>query len=97
MPQKEKYINEVNGTIVSVDNARFLSPAFVTVRYSVEGKTYQIKERVRCSVQRARVGGFGIGNMRMPVLKNLDIGVNIRVRYRPEKPQKAYLPDNRLW
>lgn len=94
---KSKCSETVRGRISKIRKARVLCPGFVTVNYEVNDNQFQITERVRTIVKRVRVGGYGVGYRRLPVIKNFVVGAVVTLKVNPNKPKRAYIFDNRVW
>ncbi len=65
------------------------------MEYSVDGKTYKRSEQLRYQkVKTYRVKDIPIGMKTKVSLGNLKEGDCVRIKYNPQKPKKAYMPDN---
>ena len=64
--------------------------------YTVDGIEYKLQEIVMYEImgETVKLGKFPVGRTRKAMLGSIAKGTQVRVRYQPEHPKKAYLPDN---
>ena len=68
---------------------------FLTVEYSVDGKTYIVKEQLTYHItKKHKIGSIPVGAHASSTIENIAVGASIRVRYNPNKPKQSYLPEN---
>ncbi len=91
--QKKKCTNETMGKVMK---KRWNGNVwFLTAEYLVEGKPYRRTEQLRYQkVTTHKIANIPIGMASRAPLGNLTEGDPVRVKYNPQKPKKAYLPDN---
>lgn len=91
--QKEKCTEEIIGTIIK---KRWNGEVwFLTVEYIVNGKLYKKTEQLRYQiVKKYKVKGIPIGIKIRASLASLNEGDSVRIKYNPQKPKRAYMPDN---
>ena len=68
---------------------------FLKVEYAVEGKTYIITEQLKYKkVQTYDVMNVPVGMKSRLSMGDVKEGDSVKVKYNPQKPKKAYMPDN---
>lgn len=67
----------------------------IIVSYRVDDKDYFLREHLKVHKEPIRIGKLPIGTVDTWSLgRNIEPGMKVYVRYDPEDPNKAYLPDN---
>ena len=74
-------------------------PSEIIVNFKVDKKSYEINENLVMKPQKIKLGFIPIGYKTKSLIEiNTGIktisGNEVRVKYNPENPQEAYLPDN---
>lgn len=69
-------------------------PTVITVSYTVDSEVYSITESVKLKSEKIKIGFLPIGQKRVPILGSTRVGSTVRVKYNPQNPQEAFLPDN---
>lgn len=69
-------------------------PTVIKVTYTVNDHTYEIRESKKVKSRMIKLGFLPIGQMRSPLLGPTPVGSEVRVKYNPDNPAEAYLPDN---
>ena len=82
------------GIIVRNTDLGIDSPMAITVQYSVQGQDYTIQETVKLKSKPVRIWIIPIGHKKYPVIGSIAVGTVVNVKYNPDNPQEAYLPDN---
>ena len=91
--QKKKCTDEVMGKIIK--KKRNGNVWFLTGEYIVEGKAYKRSEQLRYQkVKTHKIANIPIGMASQAPLGNLKEGDSVRIKFNPQKPKKAYMPDN---
>lgn len=91
--QKEKCTSVTIGTVIKLrwDGEIW----FLKAEYVVNGKSYVKTEQLRYKKQKTyKLGNIPIGMKSKASLGELDVGDSVRIKYNPQKPKKAYMPDN---
>ena len=99
---KKKCTAETLGEILSFKSRGLEGVTMVTVKFTVDGTEYTVKESLKYKSKAIKLGFLPIGQRKTPVLKGAagedrEIGVKVRMKYDPQKPKRAYLPDNKGW
>ena len=68
----------------------------IEVTYEVEGVEFKITEKVAHRLEIVHCGNEVLGTKKIPLLGELKQGKEVLVKYNPEKPDKAYLPQNKF-
>ncbi len=91
--QKKKCTEETNGAVIK---KRWDGDVwFLKAEYVVDGKSYIRTEQLRYKkVKTCELGNIPIGMKSTASTGELEVGDSVRIKYNPEKPQKAYMPDN---
>lgn len=85
---------EITGTVKSVQIKGQDFPTIITVVYTVNDHPYEVSESIKLKSQPIKLGFLTVGQKRVPVLGNTSVGSVVRVKYNPNNPSEAYLPDN---
>ncbi len=68
---------------------------FLTAEYRVHDKVYQRTEQLRYQkVKSYQVMNIPVGMRAKASLAHLENGDAVKIRYNPQNPKKAYLPEN---
>lgn len=91
--QKKKCMEETVGTVIK---KRWDGEVwFLKAEYVVDGKAYTKTEQLRYKKGKTHtLGKIPVGMKSIASLGELKVGDPVRIKYNPEKPQKAYMPDN---
>lgn len=73
------------------------SSTYMYVDYIVDGVQYRLKEMVRVKSRTTKLGPIPVGREHTSVLDCILPGTKVTVQYNPEKPKRAYLPENEGW
>lgn len=69
-------------------------PFLATVKYSVDGIEYEFVEDLKLKSMMIKLGPIPIGQRKVPVMPNSNVGDRVAVCYDPQDPSKAHLRDN---
>ncbi len=91
--QKEKCTFETTGVVIK---KRWNGDVwFLTAEYIVDGITYKKTEQMRYQKENIhKIGKIPIGMRSSAPLGALKEGDSVRIKYNPQKPKQAYMPDN---
>lgn len=91
--QKKKCTTEITGKVIK---KRWNGNVwFLTAEYMIDVKAYQRTEQLRYQkVRTYKVAGIAVGMESKAPLGDLKEGDSVLIRYNPQKPKKAYMPDN---
>lgn len=93
--RQRMYTAETEGEVVDVVmNNTARAPEAIKVRYTVDGTEYTLRERVRLKAREPEAGQFIFNTRKTEMLDFDGVGSRVRVRYQPDNPVNAYLPDN---
>ena len=87
---------ETEGVITQVKFRGGDNPTSVEVEYSVGETVFRLRDTVKYRSEWIRIGRFPVGQRKIPKIRPA-AGNCVRVRYNPEKPGQAYLPENTGW
>lgn len=91
--KEREYIGKAVGTVVRFRRGGIDHPAFVCVRYEVDGRTYECRETVKLKSEPIKIGPVPIGQRKRGKIASR-VGSKVRVAYLPSDPSKAILADN---
>ena len=90
---KKKCTVETIGTII---NKKWRNKVcFISTQYEVDDIEYTIKEQLTYHIEKKyKLWKIRIGFHSVSALGKTEIGSSVRIRYNPNKPKQAYMPDN---
>ena len=87
-----RYTGRVDGVVDEISLRAAGKPGFIKVRYEVEGRVYTVRETLKVSAAPREMGQFMV--RKRETLCGLAAGSPIEVRYLPDDPSRAILPEN---
>lgn len=92
--EKENCTGETEGRITRYQPGRLDTAGMVWVSYVVGAKEYIIGEPIHLESRAIKAGRIPIGQEKTPKLGNITVGMKVTVRYDPDDPEKAFIPQN---
>lgn len=87
-----RFTGQVDGVVEEIALRTAAAPGFIRVRYEVDGKGYSVKETLKVSAAPREMGQLIV--KKRETLGGLSVGAPIEVRYLPDDPSRAILPEN---
>lgn len=91
---RERCTADAVGTITLLKSSGFSTSFRITVVYTANGNAYECREFTTMKSKAIKLGFLPIGQRIVPILGNISVGSKVRVKYNPDNPAEAYLPDN---
>ena len=92
---RERCTADAVGTIVQLKTrGRISTSNRIIVVYEVNGGTYELREFTTMKNEAIKLGFLPIGQRKKPIMGDVSVGSKVRVKYNPDNPAEAYLPDN---
>lgn len=82
------------GEVLALKDKGLEAPTVITVRYTVAGRDYELKESLKLKTETIRLCGIPVGQRKRLALAHARVGGKVAVMYDPETPEKAFLPEN---
>lgn len=82
------------GTIKSLKIKGHDFPTLITVEYQVDGKSFEITESLKLKSEKIKLGFLPVGQKRVSVIGNIEVGSSVKVNYNPSNPLEAFITDN---
>lgn len=83
-----------DGMVVDIKSYGLDCPTFITVKYDVLDKSYQISESMKYTSKAIKIGFLPIGQRKIPKLGSVVVGSTVSVSYNPDCAEMAFLTDN---
>lgn len=90
----DRCVAECRGTVVRFWRNTMDTLGNIEVAYVVDGVEYRVVESLKARSEPIKLGPIPIGQRTYSVLKGVDVGSPVIVRYDPQVPSHAHLRDN---
>lgn len=87
-----RFTGQVDGVVEEIALRTASAPGFIRVRYEVDGRPYSVRETLKVSAAPREMGQLIV--KKRETLGGLAAGSPIEVRYLPDDPSHAILPEN---
>lgn len=92
---KKKCTARVMGVVTDVRSRGLDFPDVITVSYTVNDIKYSVRETIKLKSEIIKLGFLPVGQRKTPVMGNTQIGTGVEISYDPDKPERAYITENK--